>query len=80
MFSNNSNTHRETSAQSLSYSLIELKSTSNASAEALKELADTSLRQITEQQYDTEMRTRGIQTKFMYGVAFCGNNIEIRAE
>ena len=60
--------------------LIELKAASNASAKALRELADTALLQIKEKRYDTEMRTRGIQTVFKYGVAFSGKNVEISAE
>ena len=60
--------------------LIELKAASNASANALKELANTALRQINEKQYDTEMCTKGIETIFKYGVAFSGKNVEITAE
>ena len=60
--------------------LIELKAASNASANALRELADTALLQIKEKRYDTEMRTKGIQTVFKYGVAFSGKNVEISAE
>ena len=60
--------------------LIELKAASNASAKALRELADTALRQIKEKRYDTEMQTKGIQTVFKYGVAFSGKNVEISAE
>ena len=60
--------------------LIELKAASNASASALRELADTALLQIKEKRYDTEMRTKGIQTVFKYGVAFSGKNVEISAE
>ena len=59
---------------------VSLKAASNASAKALKELAYPALHQINNKQYDTEMRTRGIQTIFKYGVAFSGKNVEITAE
>ncbi|MCI9142766.1 MAG: AAA family ATPase [Lachnospiraceae bacterium] len=57
--------------------LIELKADRKCSTAKLKELAQTALRQIEDRQYDTELRSHGIQTIFKYGVAFSGKAVEV---
>ena len=57
--------------------LIELKAGDNCSEAALKELAQTALQQIEDRQYDTELRSNGIQTILKYGVAFSGKRVEV---
>lgn len=59
--------------------LIELKAGKGCSEEKLKELAQTALRQIREQHYDTELRSQGIQTVYNFGVAFSGKEVEVMA-
>lgn len=59
--------------------LIELKAEKFLSRERLKALAQKALEQINERQYDTEMRTRGIEEIFKYGVAFSGRDVEVCA-
>lgn len=57
--------------------LIELKAAKNASANELKELAQTALEQIESQKYDAEMKAHGVQSIIKYGVAFSGKHVEI---
>ena len=57
--------------------LIELKAEKNASAEQLKSLSEAALNQIVEKNYDTEMKSAGIDTIYKYGVAFSGKRVEI---
>lgn len=58
--------------------LIELKATK--SSNNLQALANKALQQINERKYNTEMVSKGINTIFKYGVAFCGKNVEIVME
>lgn len=55
--------------------LIELKATKDGSD--LKELSQKALQQIEERQYDTEMRSKGVDQILKYGVAFCGKQVEV---
>ena len=57
--------------------LIELKAVKTVDIPDLKKLAQTALRQIDEKLYDTELRTRGIEKIFKYGVAFSGKFVEV---
>lgn len=57
--------------------LIELKAEKDCSSEELQKLAQSALQQIEDRQYDTELRTQGIQTVFKYGVAFSGKAVEV---
>ena len=57
--------------------LIELKAARDCTADKLKELAQTALDQIRNRAYDTEMRSRGIQEIYKFGVAFSGKNVEV---
>lgn len=40
----------------------------------------TALQQIHDRRYDTEMSAKGVTKIFKYGVAFCGENVQITAE
>lgn len=55
--------------------LIELKATKDGSD--LKELSQKALQQIEERQYDTEMRSKGVDQILKYGVAFGGKQVEV---
>lgn len=57
--------------------VIELKAGKDCSVEELQQLAKTALQQIEDRQYDTELRTQGVQTIFKYGVAFNGKAVEV---
>ena len=57
--------------------IIELKAEKNGTEESLKQLSDTALKQIQEKQYDTELRTAGVEAIYKYGVAFCGKRVEV---
>ncbi len=60
--------------------LIELKAEKFVSEDELKRLAKTAIDQINEKQYETEMRTKGINNIIKYGIAFSGKNVEIAVE
>lgn len=55
--------------------LVELKADKGCAD--LRALAKAALRQMEERKYDTEMRTKGINNVFKYGVAFRGKEVEI---
>ena len=57
--------------------LIELKAEKNCTAETLKKLSETALRQINDKKYDTAMVSEGVQTVYKYGVAFSGKNVAV---
>ena len=57
--------------------LFELKAEKHCSPDELKALADRALKQISEKQYVTDMKSRSVQTMIQYGVAFSGKNVEI---
>ena len=57
--------------------IIELKAEKNGTEESLKQLSETALKQIQEKQYDTELRTAGVEVIYKYGVAFCGKRVEV---
>lgn len=57
--------------------IIELKAEKNGTEESLKQLSETALKQIQDKQYDTELRTAGVEVIYKYGVAFCGKRVEI---
>lgn len=60
--------------------IIELKAEKNCTDKELKALAETALKQINDKKYDTELKAKGINTVFKFGVAFSGKNIEIVAK
>ena len=60
--------------------LIELKAEKFVSGDQLKQLAKTAIDQINEKQYETEMRTKGINNIIKYGIAFSGKTVEIAVE
>ena len=60
--------------------LIEVKWTDGAGSQALKKLAQSAIRQISEKQYETELRSHGVSQILKYGAAFSGKNVEICAE
>ena len=56
--------------------IIEVKS-KNDNAESLVALAKKALEQIDAKQYDTDMKNRGVQTVYKYGIAFYKKTVEI---
>lgn len=63
--------------QNLPGILIELKAGKNCTAEQLRKLSETALRQIQDKKYDTELIAAGVRTIYKYGVAFCGKRVEV---
>nr|WP_329751647.1 PD-(D/E)XK nuclease domain-containing protein [Clostridium sp. CM74B_53] len=59
--------------------LIELKAEKNCSAEKLKKLSETALKQIEDKKYDTELLSAGVTGIYKYGVAFSGKKVEVTA-
>lgn len=57
--------------------LIELKAEKNCPDDSLKQLSEAALQQINDRKYDTEMRSKGINTIYKYGVAFSGKNVVV---
>lgn len=57
--------------------LIELKYRKDCTQDELEELSRTALKQIEKKKYDTDMRSRNVQSVLKYGVAFSGKNVEI---
>lgn len=57
--------------------LIELKAEKNCSDDSLKQLSEIALQQINDRKYDTEMRSKGVNTIYKYGVAFSGKNVVV---
>jgi len=57
--------------------IIELKTSKDCSEKELKALAATALKQINDKKYDTEMKTKGVETIYKFGVAFSGKKIEV---
>ncbi len=57
--------------------IIELKAEKNCSADELKKLSETALKQIEDKKYDTEMTAKGVKTIYKYGVAFSGKAVEV---
>lgn len=57
--------------------LVELKAEKRCSKDRLKKLSETTLKQITEKKYDTDMAAKGIKTVYKYGVAFSGKKVEV---
>ena len=60
--------------------LIELKAEKFVSGDELKRLAKAAIEQINEKQYETEMKTKGINNIIKYGIAFSGKSVEIAFE
>ena len=56
--------------------IIEVKS-KNDNIESLAALAKKALEQINAKQYDTDMKSRGVQTVYKYGIAFYKKTVEI---
>lgn len=57
--------------------LIELKAEKDCTEEQLKKLSETTLQQIINKKYDTELVAAGVETIYKYGVAFSGKKVEI---
>lgn len=57
--------------------IIELKAEQGCSESQLQALSETALKQINDREYDTELRARGVETVYKYGVAFSGKNVEV---
>ncbi len=57
--------------------IIELKAEKDCSADELKKLSETALKQIEDKKYDTEMTAKGVKTIYKYGVAFSGKTVEV---
>ncbi len=57
--------------------IIELKAEKDRSADELKKLSETALKQIEDKKYDTEMTAKGVMTIYKYGVAFSGKAVEV---
>ncbi len=57
--------------------IIELKAEKDCSADELKKLSETALKQIEDKKYDTEMTTKGVKIIYKYGVAFSGKTVEV---
>ncbi len=57
--------------------IIELKAKKGCSADELKKLSETALKQIEDKKYDTEMTAKGVKTIYKYGVAFSGKTVEV---
>ncbi len=60
--------------------IIELKAEKDCSADELKKLSETALKQIEDKKYDTEMTAKGIKTIYKYGVAFSGKTVEVASK
>lgn len=57
--------------------LIELKAEKDCSKDDLKKLAESALNQITDKKYDADMKAKGIEQIYKYGVAFSGKNVVV---
>lgn len=57
--------------------LIELKAEKNCGKDKLKKLSETALKQIIDNKYDADMKAKGVNTIYKYGVAFSGKNVEV---
>ena len=55
--------------------LIELKAEKESAD--LSKLAKEALKQISDRNYDTEIKAHGVQKIFCYGVAFCGKEVAV---
>ena len=60
--------------------LIELKAQKECSQEELKLLSEKALSQIVDKNYDTELKSLGVETVYKYGVAFSGKHVEVAVE
>ena len=60
--------------------LIELKAEKGCTREQLQKLSQKALEQIESKEYDAELRMKGIQKIFKYGVAFSGKAVEVSAK
>lgn len=57
--------------------IIEIKAADRDNAVNLRQLAQTALKQIEEQQYDTELRAQGVTDIVKYGIAFRSKAVEV---
>lgn len=57
--------------------IIEVKAADKDAGVELSKLAQTALKQIDEEKYDTELCAQGVNDIIKYGVAFKGKNVEI---
>ena len=57
--------------------LIELKAEKNCTEEELKKLSEVALEQIADKKYDTDMKAKGVETTYKYGVAFSGKRVAV---
>ena len=57
--------------------IIELKASKNSSVDMLEKLADRAIKQIDDNQYDTDLRQHGVKNVFKLGIAFCGKEVKV---
>lgn len=57
--------------------IIELKAGKDCSDRALTVLSKAALQQIIDKNYSAEMKEKGVPLIYLYGVAFCGKNVEV---
>lgn len=60
--------------------LIEVKAEKGCSDERLRGLSLAALEQMSDREYDTEMRAAGVSQIVKFGIAFSGKNVEIATE
>lgn len=70
----------EPQTESLPGIIIELKAGKDETDASLEKLAQTALRQIDNNQYDADLKMRGIQKILKFGIAFCGKNVKVAIE
>ena len=57
--------------------IIEIKAVAKENAGSLRNVAANALKQIEEQQYDTELCAQGVKNVIKYGIAFCHKTVEV---
>lgn len=60
--------------------LIELKASKNNEEQHLQKLAQEALDQINHKNYDAELKQKGVQTIYKYGIAFSGKKVQMVTE
>ena len=56
---------------------MKTRSRTSCSESQLQALSETALKQLNDREYDAELRARGVETAYKYGVAFSGKNVEV---
>lgn len=60
--------------------LMEFKAAPTAERERLGRLAEEAIQQIEKKEYNRELRERGVKKMILYGIAFCGKNVEVKTK